>query len=61
MELNGERFQLSRETPLDRDYTDEEAAHIRAVLAETVGAWADLDTDQMIADLYRHREMGSRP
>lgn len=28
---------------------------------EVVGSWADLDTDQMIADIRRWREEGSRP
>ena len=34
---------------------------VRAALAETVGSWADLDTDKMIEDIYRWREEGSRP
>jgi hypothetical protein len=33
----------------------------REVLAEVAGSWADLDTDAMIADIYRWREEGSRP
>ena len=34
---------------------------VRAALAETIGSWADLDTDKMIEDIYRWREEGSRP
>ena len=30
-------------------------------LEETAGLWADLDTDQMIEDIYRWRKEGSRP
>jgi hypothetical protein len=28
---------------------------------ETLGGWADLDVDAMIAQIYRWREEGSRP
>ena len=38
---------------------DPEAA--RKALEESAGVWADLDTDQMIKDIYRAREEGSRP
>ncbi|TAK26367.1 MAG: hypothetical protein EPO26_00085 [Chloroflexota bacterium] len=34
---------------------------VRAAFAATMGSWRDLDTDKMIADLYRAREEGSRP
>src|SRR5688500_17157452 len=38
-----------------------DADAVRKSLAEMAGAWADLDTDKMIEDLYRAREEGSRP
>lgn len=34
---------------------------IQKVLDETIGSWADIDTDALIADIYRWREEGSRP
>ena len=36
-------------------------AKVRAALRKTAGSWSDLDGDQMIADIYRWREEGSRP
>lgn len=30
-------------------------------LDETAGAWADLDVERVIADLYRARQKGTRP
>lgn len=34
---------------------------VKKALAKAAGTWADLDTDALIADLYRAREEGSRP
>lgn len=51
--------------PVEREVQDIWAAYdperVKKVLAETGGSWADLDTDRLIADLYRAREEGSRP
>lgn len=59
LEKDGVRYHLHRE---DEDiwagYDPEKA---REAIAATAGSWADLDTDTMIADLYRAREEGSRP
>jgi len=38
-----------------------DAAGFNATLDKLTGAWADLDTDKMIEDLYTAREEGSRP
>jgi hypothetical protein len=50
-------YRVIREEP--RTHTD--AAGFNATLDKLTGAWADLDTDKMIEDLYRAREEGSRP
>ena len=34
---------------------------VREAVDKTAGAWADIDADALIADLYRAREEGSRP
>jgi hypothetical protein len=34
---------------------------VRKAIAATAGSWADLDTDKLIADIYRARSVGSRP
>ena len=47
------------EVPWEEYQPDPDA--VRAALAETVGSWSDLDTDAMIANIYRWREEGSRP
>lgn len=61
LELDGRRYALDLENPLDREWTEEEAAQVRAALAEVAGSWADLDAEQMIENIYRSREEGSRP
>jgi hypothetical protein len=60
VELDGRRYLLDLENPLDREWTDEDTARARAAFAETAGSWADIDTEQMISDIYRWREEGSR-
>ncbi|MCL6536966.1 MAG: hypothetical protein K6U77_13025, partial [Armatimonadetes bacterium] len=54
------RLTIERESDLWDEYVPDPDA-VRAALSETVGSWADLDTDAMIADIYRWREEGSRP
>lgn len=34
---------------------------VKEALVKAAGKWADLDTDALIANLYRAREEGSRP
>jgi hypothetical protein len=53
-------YRLAREDlPDDRARYDAEA--VLTALDATVGGWADLDADALIADLYRARAEGSRP
>jgi excisionase family DNA binding protein len=35
-------------------------ASVRRIVAETSGSWSDVDADELIEDLYRAREEGSR-
>ncbi|CAN5787859.1 hypothetical protein BH23CHL2_BH23CHL2_36400 [soil metagenome] len=66
VEAGGKTFILH----VSRESTDEEDDDIwanydpdkaREALRRYAGAWADLDVDKMIADLYKAREEGSRP
>jgi hypothetical protein len=34
---------------------------VKKAIAETAGSWKDLDTEKLIADIYRARKEGSRP
>jgi hypothetical protein len=59
LERDGERFRLVRE---DDDISYEpDVELVRANLAATLGSWADVDGDAMIADIYEARRAGSRP
>ena len=60
---DGVRYRLSREerTEVEDIWAGYDPERVRQVLREVAGSWADLDTDKMIADLYRAREEGSRP
>ncbi len=59
LERNGERFRIMRE---DDDMAYEpDAERVRRILDETIGSWADLDIDTMIAAIYAARRAGSRP
>lgn len=42
-------------------WADYDPERLRAILREVEGSWADVDADQLIADVYRWREEGSRP
>lgn len=59
LERDGIVFRLSRDDAGIAYEPDPE--HVRMVLAETAGSWADLDVDQIIEDIYRGRIEGSRP
>lgn len=60
IERNGDRFRLSKE-PDEDIWVGYDAEKFRKALDETAGSWSDLDADQLIADIYRWREEGSRP
>ncbi len=60
LERNGVTYRLSLEieqTPADRESARERELRI---LNETIGSWADLDTDKMIEEIYEARRAGSR-
>jgi len=60
LERNGVTYRLSRENeqpPPDRELARERELRI---LDETIGSWADLDTDKMIREIYEARRAGSR-
>jgi hypothetical protein len=58
LETNGVVYRVVRE---DNAWAGYDPAKVRAAVRATAGSWADLDTDALIADLYRAREEGSRP
>ncbi len=58
LEKGGVVYRLTREDSLWADY---DPASVQAAVQATAGSWADLDTDTLIANLYRAREEGSRP
>jgi hypothetical protein len=58
LETNGVVYRVVRE---ENDWAGYDPARVRAAVKAAVGSWADLDTDALIADLYRAREEGSRP
>lgn len=62
LETNGELYRLDRvESAPEGPWTGYDAEAVRQAVAETAGSWADIDTDKLIADIYRWREEGSRP
>ena len=42
-------------------WKDYDPARVLAALDETIGSWADIDTDELVANIYRWRDEGSRP
>jgi hypothetical protein len=58
LETNGVVYRVVRE---DNAWAGYDPAKVRTATRATAGSWADLDTDALIADLYRAREEGSRP
>lgn len=59
LEHDGERFRLVREDDDIAYEPDPERVH--QILDETVGGWADLDIDTIIAEIYTARIAGSPP
>ena len=60
LEREGVLFRLAREDEEDIAY-EPSSELVRQMLAETVGSWAELDADELIADIYEARKAGSRP
>jgi hypothetical protein len=62
LEKNGAVYRLE---PVERSREDIFAGYdpekVKKAIAETAGSWKDLDTEQLIADIYRARKEGSRP
>ena len=61
VERDGVRFRLPRD---DEEITagyDPDPDEVRRTLARTIGAWADLGVDRVVADLYAARRAGTRP
>ena len=62
LEKDGAVYSL---TPASSDPDDLWAGYdpdkVKKAIAETAGSWKDLDTDKLIADIYRARKEGSRP
>lgn len=62
IEREGARFRLLLLREADGDiWAGYDPEKFRRALEETAGSWSDLDADQLIADIYRWREEGSRP
>ena len=60
LDKDGVLYRLTRESEgLTLPRTD--PALVNETLDETAGSWSDLDTDQLIADLFEARAQGSRP
>jgi excisionase family DNA binding protein len=45
----------------DEGWGDYDPDKVKDAIASTAGTWADVDSDDLVADLYRAREEGSRP
>ena len=60
LDRDGVFYRLSREVDENGWPVVTDEAYQR-ILDETLGSWADLDTDKIIEDVYRWREEGSRP
>ena len=58
LERDGEMFRLARE---DDIAYEPNPALVRQMLAATAGSWADMEVEDVIADLYEARRAGSRP
>ena len=59
LDRGGVRFRLELDPDDLSAYYDPEA--VRHAFEKFAGIWADLDIEEMIADLRRAREEGSRP
>ena len=60
LERNGERYCLSKIVGEDI-WVGYDPEKVRAAVRKTSGSWQDIDAEELIADIYRAREDGSRP
>jgi hypothetical protein len=57
LEKDGEFFRLERMENEPKDiFAGYDPNKAKEAIAATAGSWADLDTDKLIADIYRARE-----
>ncbi len=61
LEKDDELYRIVREMKEEDISGGYDPEKVREALAETAGSWADIDTDSLIAEIYRAREQGSRP
>jgi hypothetical protein len=61
LERNGELFRLERIAKKPKLPSPEEVTRSREGILKAAGSWKDIDTDKLIANIYRAREEGSRP
>ena len=60
LEKDGRLYRLAIEELTDI-WSTYDPEHVRKAVARTAGSWNDIDTDELIAALYRARDEGSRP
>jgi hypothetical protein len=60
LERDGKLYRLSRADD-EGIWVGYEPEQVREALKSAAGSWKDLDADQLIADIHRAREEGSRP
>jgi hypothetical protein len=63
--VDGEEYRIAREDPIGDPDEDEiwegyDPALVLKGLEAAAGSWSDIDADQLIEDIYRWREEGSR-
>lgn len=62
LEKDGDLFRLERMENEPKDiFAGYDPNKVKEAVTATAGSWTDLDTDKLIADIYRAREEGSRP
>lgn len=68
LDRSGKHYRLERiEEPTivapasaDEVWVGYDPVALRRALTESAGSWADVDTDELIAEIYRSREQGDR-
>lgn len=60
LEKDGRLYRLSVEEQ-ENIWADYDPDAVREAVSHTAGSWSDIDSDDLIAALYRAREEGSRP
>lgn len=62
LEKDGKLFRLEYLEKEPKDFLEGyDPEKVREAIAATAGSWAAVDTDKLIADIYRARKEGSRP